>query len=114
MLVFVFAGVVAAGLPIAAAVVAVSGALAATRVLAEFTDLSVLVVAVVTMLGLGVTIDYSLFMLKRYQEEMAVTGDDVRESISRAVATAGRAVAFSGITTVLSMGSLLIFNEMIF
>ena len=114
LLVFVFAGVVAAGLPIVAAVVAVSGALAATRVLAEVTDLSVLVVAVVTMLGLGVTIDYSLFMLKRYQEEMAASGDDVRESISRAVATAGRAVAFSGITTVLSMGSLLIFNEMIF
>ena len=45
---------------------------------------------------------------------MAVTGGDVREWISRAVATAGRAVAFSGITTVLSMGSLLIFNEMIF
>lgn len=114
LLIFVFAGLVAAGLPIAAAVIAVSGALAAIRVLAEVADLSVLVVAVVTMLGLGVTIDYSLFILKRYQEEMAVNGDDVRESISRAVATAGRAVAFSGITTVLSMGSLLFFNEMIF
>ncbi|MEE8422642.1 MAG: MMPL family transporter, partial [Dehalococcoidia bacterium] len=114
LLFLVFGGFVAAGLPLVAGVVAVVGALAVTRVVATLTDMSAFVVMTVTMLGLGVTIDYSLFMVNRYREEMARSGDDVRRAVERTVATAGRSVAFSGITTVLSMGSLLFFNEMIF
>ena len=107
-----FGGAVAAGLPVLIGAMAISGALAVSRLLASFMDVSVFALNVITMLGLGVAIDYSLFMISRYREEMARTGDDIAASVSRMVATAGRSVGLSAATTTLSLGSLLLFPEM--
>ncbi|MEE8421721.1 MAG: MMPL family transporter [Dehalococcoidia bacterium] len=113
LLFYVFRGFVASTLPLIAGVIAINGALALLRIVSVYMDISLLATAMVSMLALGVTIDYSLFIVSRYREEMARTGDDVRESVANTVATAGRAVAFSGLTTALSLMSLLFFDQML-
>ncbi|WP_449062089.1 MMPL family transporter [Planomonospora algeriensis] len=111
LLVVVFGSLVAAGLPLVVGLLAVIGALALLRLLTEITDVSVFSLNVVTMLGLGLAIDYSLFVLSAFREEIR-RGSPVEAAVVRTIATAGRTVAFSGLTVATALCGLLLFPQM--
>src|SRR5215210_6280331 len=96
MLLFVFGSVVAAGLPIGVGILAVTGGFVGTLLLARVMDVSIYATNIVTMIGLGVAIDYSLFVVSRFREE--VGRRPVPDALSRTMATSGRAILFSGLT----------------
>jgi uncharacterized membrane protein YdfJ with MMPL/SSD domain len=106
----VFRSAVAALLPPMVGVLAIVGALLGLRLLAEVTDISVFAVNLVTGLGLGLAIDYSLFMVSRYREEIARSGPG-REALVRTMRTAGRTVVFSGLTVAAALAALMIFPQ---
>ena len=107
ILVLVFGALVAAGLPLLLAIVSIIVALGLTGLVAQGFTLSVFVINMLTAMGLALGIDYCLFVVSRVREERA-RGADHREAISRAGATASRAVLFSGSAFVLAMLGLLI------
>ena len=111
LLLIVFSGLVAAALPLLIGGVAILGGFAILRVLAGLTDVSVFAIQVVTMLGLGLAIDYSLFVITRFREELKADENDVRGAVQRTMATAGRTILFSGLTVSTSLLSLLLFPE---
>jgi uncharacterized membrane protein YdfJ with MMPL/SSD domain len=82
----------------------------ALRIVASFADLSVFALNFVTGLGLGLAIDYSLFMVSRYREEAATSGFGL-ETLRRTLQTAGRTILFSSITVAASVASLAIFPQ---
>ncbi|QSB06233.1 MMPL family transporter [Natronoglycomyces albus] len=106
IMVLVFGAVVAALMPMIIAGMAILGGLAITRVLTYFVDVSVFAVNVITIIGLGMSIDYCLFVLRRFREELAA-GRDKRTAVLNTVATAGRTVGVSGLIIVLCMAGLL-------
>ncbi len=107
-LVLVFGTVVAGLLPLAVGIIAVLGTFVILTVLSGFTDVSVFALNLTTGLGLGLAIDYSLFIVSRYREELhAGYGRDV--ALSHTMQTAGRTVAFSAGTVTVSMLALLVF-----
>jgi RND superfamily putative drug exporter len=108
LLVVVFGSVAAASLPLAIGGLAILGAFTALRGMTYLTDVSVFSVNVVTILGLGLAIDYGLFMVGRFREEIA-RGLGVEDAVARTMATAGRTVAVSGVTVAVSLAGLLIF-----
>ncbi|MFP3989398.1 MMPL family transporter [Streptomyces sp. E11-3] len=108
LLLVIFGGLRAAGLPLVIAVTGVAGAFAALFAFSLVTDVSVYAVQVTTMLGLGLAVDYALLMVVRFREERAGT-DDVAEAVHRTVARAGRTVLFSGVTVAVSLAGLLVF-----
>jgi putative drug exporter of the RND superfamily len=110
LLFLVFWGVVAALTPIVVAVVAVAGALLILLGVSEVTEISAYSVNVITMLGLGLAVDYSLLVISRLREERAA-GLELPAAIERTLATAGRTVAFSGLTVAASLCGLLAFAE---
>ncbi len=112
LLLIVFGGLVAAGLPLLIGGVAILGAFAILRVLGSLTDVSVYAVNVVTMLGLGLAIDYALFIVTRFREELRADDGDVRGALERTMATAGRTIIFSGLTVSTSLLGLMLFPEM--
>ncbi len=105
-----FRGLVAAALPLMVGAVAVAGSLMILRALAQVTSLSVYSLNLVTGLGLGLAIDYSLFVVYRYREELARCGH-CSEALERTLATAGRTVAFSSLTVSVALLSLLVFPQ---
>jgi uncharacterized membrane protein YdfJ with MMPL/SSD domain len=111
LLVVIFGSLVSALLPLTIGGVAILGAFTALRALSLVTDVSTFAINIVTMLGLGLAIDYALFIVTRFREELART-DDEREALARTMATAGRTVAFSGITVAIALGGLLFFPQM--
>ncbi|MFF3377600.1 MMPL family transporter [Streptomyces sp. NPDC002680] len=108
LLVVVFGSVAAASLPLALGALAILGAFTALRGMTYLTDVSVFSINVVTILGLGLAIDYGLFMVGRFREEIA-RGLGVEDAVARTMATAGRTVAVSGVTVAVSLAGLLIF-----
>ncbi|HLL49770.1 MAG TPA: MMPL family transporter, partial [Thermomicrobiales bacterium] len=105
--------VVAASLPLLlamAGVIVTFGILGAVSTFAEF---NLFVPNIATMIGLGVGIDYALFIVNRYREEL-VRGTDPRRAVATTIATAGRTVFFSGLTVLLSLAGLLLVNARIF
>jgi uncharacterized membrane protein YdfJ with MMPL/SSD domain len=110
LLFFVFRGVVAAVLPLLGAVVSVLATFFALRVVNSFTPLSIFALNLTTGLGLGLAIDYNLFIVSRFREELAA-GSDTRASLRRALATAGRTAAFSGCIVAAALASLLVFPQ---
>jgi len=115
-LVFVFGSVVAAGVPLLVGGAAVIVALAAIFVVASLTPMSIFVLNLATLLGLGLGVDYSLLMTSRFREELARRPDGpdrVAEAVRVTVATAGRAVFFSGLTVLLGLLGLVLFEFMI-
>jgi RND superfamily putative drug exporter len=110
LLVVLIGGFVAAGLPLAVALVAIAGALLLLLGVSQLTQINEYSVNVVTMLGLGLAVDYSLLILNRFREERAA-GLDVPGAIRRTTATAGRTVLFSGLTVAASLCGLLVFAE---
>jgi uncharacterized membrane protein YdfJ with MMPL/SSD domain len=81
------------------------------RVISSFTHLSVFALNIVTGLGLGLAIDYSLFMVSRYREEAALTGYGI-EALQRTLATVGRTIIFSGLTVAAALASLTVFPQL--
>jgi putative drug exporter of the RND superfamily len=108
MLLFVFGSVIAAGLPIGVGVLAVTGGFVGTLLLARAMDVSIYATNIVTMIGLGVAIDYSLFVVSRFREE--VGSRPVPEALARTMATAGRAILFSGLTVAIGFMGFLFFD----
>jgi uncharacterized membrane protein YdfJ with MMPL/SSD domain len=110
LLVLIFRGLVAALSPLLVGGVAILGAFVAVRALTYLTDISVFAINVITLLGLGMAVDYSLFVVSRFREELG-NGRTVPDAIRITVATAGRTVMVSGLTIVLALASLLIFPQ---
>jgi RND superfamily putative drug exporter len=106
ILVLAFGAVAAAMLPLGIGVLGVLVALAVIGLLANVFELSVVALTIVTMIGLGVGIDYSLLVVTRFREELA-TGLTPTAAVGRTVRTAGRAVAVSGATVILGFVALL-------
>jgi RND superfamily putative drug exporter len=111
LLVVIFGGVVAASLPLAIGALSIVLALAVLDLLARVLPIDAFAVNVVSILGLGVAIDYALFLVSRYRQELARVGYGARRAaIARAAETAGRAVAFSAVTVGASLSGLLVFR----
>ncbi len=113
LLLVVFGGVVAAGLPLAVGAVAILGAFTVLRLITEMTEVSVFAINIVTMLGLGLAIDYALFVVSRFREELH-SGKDVESALVATMSTAGRTVAVSGLTVTVALSSLLLFPQVFF
>ena len=108
LLVLIFGSVVAASLPLIVGVMSIIGTFFVLQVLAGITDVSVYALNLTTALGLGLAIDYSLFIVSRYREELRA-GHDPRPAVVRTVRTAGRTVAFNALTVAASLCALLVF-----
>jgi len=109
VLLLVFGSLVAAVIPVAVGSLAVAGGIAIVMLMSHITPMAHYTVNVCSLIGLGVAIDYSLFMVSRYREELAL-GHDTTEAIVRALSTAGRAVAFSGLAVAAGLSGLLFFQ----
>ncbi len=108
LLVLVFGSAVAASLPLLVGVLSILGTFLSLHVLHGFTDVSVYSVNLATSMGLGLGIDYSLFLVTRYREELA-GGRTVADAVTQTLRTAGRTVLFSAVTVMLSLSALLVF-----
>ncbi|MFI6773616.1 MMPL family transporter [Nocardia sp. NPDC050412] len=109
VLILVFGSLVAAFLPLAVGIFAILTTLAILRTLTVFTDVSIYALNLTTALGLALAIDYSLFIVSRYREELG-NGLDIEAAVVRAVQTAGRTVLYSALTVALSVAALGVFN----
>ena len=101
LLIFVFGSVAAAALPLVVGLLVVSAGFGAIAVLAHLMPVSAYASNVVSMIGLGVAIDYSLFVVSRFRDEMRVAPP--QEALARAMATSGRTVLFSGLTVAIGL-----------
>src|SRR5216683_2455518 len=109
VLVLIFASVVAALLPLGVGVLAIVGGVGGTLFLGRLTDVSQYAINVVTLIGLAVAIDYSLFIVSRFRDELAA-GSSREEALAITMATAGRAITFSGITVAIGLSAMLFFQ----
>jgi putative drug exporter of the RND superfamily len=109
LLVIVFCTGVAALLCLGVGVFAVLGGVGAALALAHVIDVSTYAVNVVTLVGLGIAIDYSLFIVTRFREELA-SGHSVEDALATTMATAGRAILFSGLTVAIGLSGLLFYT----
>ncbi|MGW3203311.1 MMPL family transporter [Streptomyces sp. NPDC001135] len=110
LLVMVFGSAVAALLPLGIGIVAILGTNAVLRGLTAFTDVSVFALNLTTALGLGLAIDYALFIVRRYREELS-TGADPLTAVGATLRTAGRTVLFSALTVAVSLAAMMVFPQ---
>ncbi|MFJ8883854.1 MMPL family transporter [Streptomyces sp. NPDC102402] len=110
LLVMVFGSAIAALLPLAVGIVAILGTNAVLRGITEFTDVSVFAQNLTTALGLGLAIDYALFIVRRFREELAA-GAETRVAIGTTLRTAGRTVLFSALTVAVSLAAMMVFPQ---
>jgi RND superfamily putative drug exporter len=110
VLFFVFGGVVAACLPAMVGGLSILGSLGILRLISMFAPVHFFAQPVVTLIGLGIAIDYGLFVVSRFREELA-EGYDTEAAIRRTVMTAGRTVAFSAVLIAASLAGLLLFPQ---
>lgn len=110
LLVMVFGSAIAALLPLGVGIVAILGTNAVLRGITEFTDVSVFAQNLTTALGLGLAIDYALFIVRRFREELAA-GAEVRAAVGTTLRTAGRTVLFSALTVAVSLAAMLVFPQ---
>lgn len=103
-LLFVFGSVVAAAVPLFIGGVTVALVLGLVYALTRVTELSIFTLNVASLLGLGLSIDYSLFLVSRFREELAA--NELEHAVARTTATAGRAVFFSGLTVLIGLSGL--------
>ena len=108
LLILVFGSVVAALLPLAVGVLAIIGTFLILTVIAGMTEVSIYALSLTTAMGLGLAIDYSLFIVSRFREEVRA-GLAPHDAVRRSVVTAGRTVTFSALTVAASLGALLVF-----
>ncbi|QGU08513.1 Membrane protein YdfJ [Corynebacterium occultum] len=110
LLLFVFGSVVAATMPLIVGVLSILGSLGILSIIAGFAQINVFSQSVVTLLGLGLAIDYGLFMVSRFREELD-KGRDVRSAVVVTTATAGSTVVFSAAMVAVALSSLLLFPQ---
>lgn len=115
VMVFVFGGFLAASAPLAGAFASIAGGLAVLFGFSYLIDLDQSAINVVTVLAIGLSIDYGLLIVSRYREEVARLGDskshDVRaQALESTLTTAGRTVFFSSVTVAISVGGMLVFT----
>ncbi|WP_405582984.1 MMPL family transporter [Streptomyces sp. NBC_01092] len=110
LLVMVFGSAVAALLPLGIGIVAILGTNAVLRGLTELTDVSVFAMNLTTALGLGLAVDYALFIVRRFREELA-TGAEPLPAVGTTLRTAGRTVLFSALTVAVSLAAMLLFPQ---
>lgn len=110
LLLFVFGSLVAAGLPLFVGGLAIVGSFFVVWAVSQFTDVSIFALNLITGLGLGLGIDYSLLVVNRFREERAA-GNDVRSATVNTVASAGKTVLFSGLTVAVVMLSMSFFPQ---
>jgi trehalose monomycolate/heme transporter len=110
LLVIIFGSLAAASLPLAIGGIGIIGSFTALRLLTLATPVSIYSINITTILGLGLAIDYGLFIVGRFREELH-RQPTVEDAVARTVATAGRTVAVSGVTVAVALASLLIFPE---
>jgi RND superfamily putative drug exporter len=108
LLLLVFGSVVSSALPLAIGALSVVGTLAVLRILSMLTEVSIFSLNLTTAMGLGLAIDYSLFVVSRFREELRA-GHPTGVAVQRTVRTAGRTVAFSAVTVAASLCALLVF-----
>jgi RND superfamily putative drug exporter len=109
VLLVVFRTVVAAALPVGVGALAVVGGIAVVLTLSRHTDIAQFTINICSLVGLGVAIDYSLFLVSRYREELAA-GLDRRAALVRSMDTAGRVVLFSGVAVATGLSGLFFFE----
>src|SRR5262249_51938014 len=107
----IFGSLAAASLPLAIGNIAIIGSFTALQLLTLATNVSIYSINITTILGLGLAIDYGLFMVARFREELG-RPPTTEAALARTVATAGRTVAVSSITVALALASLMLFPEM--
>jgi RND superfamily putative drug exporter len=110
LLLVIFGSLAAASLPLAIGGIAILGSFTALRLITLATPVSIYSINITTILGLGLAIDYGLFMVGRFREELRKSGD-TQAALARTMATAGRTVAVSGITVSVALASLMLFPE---
>ena len=110
LLLFVFGSLVAAGLPLFVGGLAILGSFFFVWLASQFFDVSIFALNLITGLGLGLGIDYSLLVVNRFREERAA-GNDVRTAVINTVASAGKTVVFSGLTVALVLVSMAFFPQ---
>ncbi|GAA3578483.1 MMPL family transporter [Streptomyces osmaniensis] len=110
LLVMVFGSAVAALLPLGIGIVAILGTNAVLRGLTEFTDVSVFAMNLTTALGLGLAVDYALFIVRRFREELT-GGAEPLAAVGTTLRTAGRTVLFSALTVAVSLAAMLLFPQ---
>jgi len=108
LLLFIFGGLIASATPLVVGVSAILGSFFVIFLISLLTDVSIFAINLITGLGLGLGIDYSLLIVNRFREELH-RGLSVNDSVIKTVATAGRTVFFSGLTIMVTLGSMLIF-----
>ena len=113
VMVLIFGGFVAAGLPLIGAVASIGGAFLALLGFTKLMPIDPSVLPIATVLGLGLSIDYALLMVNRFREERA-HGVGVAEAVERTSATAGRTIAFSALTVAAALSGLFVFVSPIF
>ena len=110
LLLVIFGSLAAASLPLVIGGIGILGSFAALRLLTLVTDVSLYSINITTILGLGLAIDYGLFMVSRFREELT-RQDTTADAVAATVATAGRTIAVSGITVAVALASLMLFPE---
>ncbi|WP_433723435.1 MMPL family transporter [Nocardia sp. CA-129566] len=110
VLVLLFGGAIAAAMPVAVGLLAVLGAMGTIRACTEFTEVSTFAVNIASLLGLGMAIDYGLFLVTRFREEVA-DGHDIATAIERTYATAGRTVAFSALLLICAFAGTFVYPQ---
>ena len=127
VMVLVFGGLLSAGMPLAGAVASIAGGLGSVLALSQWLDMDASVVNVVTILGLGLSIDYGLLIVSRFREELHALVDldggravrrrrgdgAVQTALRRTMHTAGRTVTFSALTVAISIAGLMVFEPAI-
>jgi RND superfamily putative drug exporter len=113
VMVVIFGGLVAAGVPFLGALASIAGGLLTLLGFSTFLDLDASVLSVTTVMGLGLSIDYALLLVSRFREERA-GGLETRDAVERTIATAGRTITFSALTVATSLSGLFVFPSPIF
>ncbi|MGP9724479.1 MMPL family transporter [Corynebacterium sp. AOP40-9SA-29] len=110
LLLVIFGSVVAACMPLVVGILSILGSMGILSVLAGITQVNTFSQSVVTLLGLGLAIDYGLFMVSRFREELA-EGNDTRTAVRNTTASAGKTVVFSALMVAVALSSLLMFPQ---
>ncbi len=113
ILVLVFGAVVTAAVPLIMALASILLAMGITAMVGQVTELSFFITNMITMIGLAMGIDYSLFVVSRYREERAA-GRDKIDAIGRSASTASRSVLFSALAVILALGGLFLVPSTLF
>lgn len=110
ILLFVFGGVVAAAMPLIVGILSIIGSLSLLAILAKYSQVNIFSQSIITLLGLGLAIDYGLFMVSRFREELD-RGLDTEEAVAVTTTTAGKTVFFSALMVGVALSGLLMFPQ---